>query len=227
MTIKDHFLYNSDGTKVNYVPSPNTGGKLNPIYGVVHYDAAANETSAINWMASKESKVSAHLHISRTGKVTQQVPFNVVAWHAGKSEWQGLSGLNSYSIGIELQNTGKQTYTDVQIAKLVEVVKALNASYPIKEWVGHSDISPGRKQDPGPQFPWDSFKAGVYGNDCKDMRTTSADLNLRKGAGTNHDIITTLPKDSKVQVLNTTGDWSLVFIANTNQTGWVNNKYLI
>ncbi len=158
MQIKHNLLYNSDGTQVGFRPTPNKGNVISPIYIVMHYDAAPNATSAINWMTDPKSQISAHLHISRDGVVTQLVPFNQKAWHAGVSKWRGLTGLNSYSIGIELQNTGTQQYTDVQISAAIEVCKTLIANYPIKEIIGHSDIAPGRKPDPGPQFPWAKFK---------------------------------------------------------------------
>lgn len=146
---------------VKYVPTKNVGGKISPVFIVIHFDAASNATSAINWMTDPKSKVSAHLHISRDGLVTQLVDFNVKAWHAGVSSWKGYSGLNSYSIGIELQNTGKQSYTAIQLDKLEDVVRALAKAYPIKEVLGHSDIAPGRKTDPGHQFPMERFKGLV------------------------------------------------------------------
>lgn len=144
---------------VVFKPTPNKGGVITPKYIVMHYDAASNATSAINWMSDPKSKVSAHLHISREGVVTQLVDFNIKAWHAGISTWKGISGLNDHSIGIELQNSGSQEYTDVQIQKAIEVCEALVKNYPIKEIIGHSDIAPKRKVDPGKQFPWVRFKS--------------------------------------------------------------------
>jgi len=143
---------------VAFKATPNKGGVITPMYIVMHYDAASNATSAINWMSDPKSSVSAHLHISRDGVVTQLVPFNIKAWHAGVSTWKGLTGLNSYSIGIELQNSGSQEYTEVQIKKAIEVCEALVKHYPIKEIIGHNDIAPNRKADPGKQFPWAKFK---------------------------------------------------------------------
>ena len=160
MEIKDHILF--DGCKpVAFRATPNVGGALAAQYVVMHYDAATNATSAINWMTDKASKVSAHLHISRDGVVTQLAPFNRVCWHAGKSSWKGLTGLNSYAIGIELQNDGRQPFTAVQLEVAKSVCRALVAGYGIKEIVGHSEIAPGRKPDPGPLFPMADFKALV------------------------------------------------------------------
>ncbi|WP_180268506.1 N-acetylmuramoyl-L-alanine amidase [Sphingobacterium sp. 1.A.4] len=144
---------------VPFRATPNVGGLIKPIYIVMHFDAASNSTSAVNWMSDPKSKVSAHIHISRDGVVTQLVPFNVKAWHAGKSTWKGLNNLNDHSIGIELQNTGSQEYTTQQINAAIEVCKAIKSSYQIREIVGHNDIAPGRKSDPGKQFPWSKFKA--------------------------------------------------------------------
>lgn len=146
---------------VAFKPTPNKGGIIKPIFIVMHYDAASNSTSAINWMTNPKSQVSAHIHISLEGVVTQLVDFNVKAWHAGKSEWKGYKNLNDHSIGIELQNTGSQEYTDIQIVKAMEVCLAISGAYPIQEIVGHSDIAPWRKGDPGKQFPWAKFKCLV------------------------------------------------------------------
>ncbi|MBE8712525.1 N-acetylmuramoyl-L-alanine amidase [Sphingobacterium hungaricum] len=143
---------------VAYKATPNVSGKINPIYIVMHYDAASNATSAINWMTNPKSQVSAHLHISRDAVVTQLAPFNVKCWHAGVSSWKGLSGLNSYSIGIELQNDGKQEYTAKQLEVAKIVCMALICAYPIKEILGHDEIAPSRKIDPGKHFPMAEFK---------------------------------------------------------------------
>jgi len=153
MQIKDNKLIG-----VAYRATPNKGSVITPIYIVMHYDAAPNATSAINWMTDPKSQVSAHLHISRDGVVTQLVPFNQKAWHAGVSKWNGLTGLNSYSIGIELQNTGTQEYMKPQLDAAIEVCKAIIANYGIQDIIGHSDIAPRRKPDPGKQFPWYMFK---------------------------------------------------------------------
>ncbi len=144
---------------VSYRDTPNKGGIMEPVYIIMHYDGASNSTSAIEWMTDARSKVSAHLHISRTGVVTQLAPFNVRCWHAGSSTWAGLKGLNTYSIGIELQNKGQEIYTEKQISIALEVCRAIISEYPIRDILGHSDIAPGRKEDPGRQFPWERFKS--------------------------------------------------------------------
>lgn len=100
-------------------------------------------------------RVSAHLCIARDGVVTQFVPFHRRAWHAGTSSYRHRVACNDYSIGIELEGTDDIPYTDRQYARLAQVLAALRASYPqLIDVVGHSDVAPGRKTDPGPAFDW-------------------------------------------------------------------------
>lgn len=104
--------------------------------------------------------VSAHLLIDREGKIIQFVPFNQRAWHAGQSTFQGKDNCNDYSIGIELEGTDEVPYEKIQYERLAEVTAALLLAYPAltrKRVVGHSDIAPGRKTDPGPMFDWGYF----------------------------------------------------------------------
>ena len=107
-----------------------------------------------------QHKVSAHLLIRRDGGIKQYVPFNRRAWHAGVSLYQGRERCNDFSIGIELEGSVTQDYTDSQYQRLAEVVRVLLANYPElsrHRIVGHSDIAPGRKADPGPLFDWERF----------------------------------------------------------------------
>jgi N-acetyl-anhydromuramoyl-L-alanine amidase len=102
-------------------------------------------------------RVSSHVVVSREGAVTQYVKFSERAWHAGKSIYQGREACNDFSVGIELEGTDTTPYEAVQYSALAEVVAALCAAYPrlsTDRLVGHSDISPGRKTDPGPAFDW-------------------------------------------------------------------------
>lgn len=104
--------------------------------------------------------VSSHLVIDRAGNVTQYVPFGQRAWHAGVSEFKGQPRCNDFSIGIELEGTDNIPYTDEQYQALAEVSQILLAHYPLitrDRIVGHSDIAPGRKTDPGDSFDWDRF----------------------------------------------------------------------
>ncbi len=100
-------------------------------------------------------KVSAHLFIKRTGEMIQFVPFNKRAWHAGKSVFSERCGCNDFSIGIELEGTDETPYTNEQYQQLSQVISLLKQHYlQIDSIVGHSDIAPGRKTDPGESFEW-------------------------------------------------------------------------
>jgi N-acetyl-anhydromuramoyl-L-alanine amidase len=106
-------------------------------------------------------RVSAHAVIRRAGSVTQYVPFGLRAWHAGHSQYQGRSGCNDFSIGIELEGTDEVPYTDAQYESLAGLVRALLVTYPTlaaERIAGHSDIAPGRKTDPGPAFDWPRWR---------------------------------------------------------------------
>ena len=107
-----------------------------------------------------ELKVSAHLLISRVGDVTQYVPLNKKAWHAGDSIFKGRENCNEFSIGIELEGTDYVAFTDIQYETLIHITKKLLDRYPkinLDRIKGHSDIAPGRKTDPGPYFEWDRY----------------------------------------------------------------------
>jgi len=102
-------------------------------------------------------KVSAHILINRQGVISQYVPFDKRAWHAGHSEYAGRSRCNDFSIGIELQGTETTAYTDRQYQQLALLIKVLLKHYPglsRSRITGHSDIAPGRKSDPGESFDW-------------------------------------------------------------------------
>lgn len=99
-------------------------------------------------------RVSAHFFIRRDGELIQFVPCRERAWHAGVSSWRGRERCNDYSIGIELEGTDDQPFSDAQYRRLNQLLPALRAAYPIAAVTGHSDIAPGRKTDPGPFFDW-------------------------------------------------------------------------
>lgn len=99
-------------------------------------------------------RVSAHFVIRRDGACTQFVPCLKRAWHAGESYWRGRARCNDFSIGIELEGSDEVAFEDAQYDALARLTRALKSAYPIADVVGHSDIAPGRKTDPGPQFDW-------------------------------------------------------------------------
>jgi len=108
----------------------------------------------------KELRVSAHFLIRRDGELIQFVSTEKRAWHAGASSWQERERCNDFSIGIELEGTDQTPFTDAQYASLNELVKVLRSRYPIRDIVGHADIAPGRKTDPGLCFDWKKLDKG-------------------------------------------------------------------
>ena len=102
-------------------------------------------------------RVSAHFLIRRDGALLQFVPCAKRAWHAGQSQWCGRDRCNDFSVGIELEGTDDLAFSDAQYECLSALARALYARYPIKNSVGHSDIAPGRKTDPGPHFSWSRY----------------------------------------------------------------------
>lgn len=108
-------------------------------------------------------KVSSHVLIKRTGEIVQFVPFHERAWHAGQSNYQGRDRCNDFSIGIELEGTDSDDFEDIQYLQLALLVSALQQAYPALKGniTGHSDISPGRKKDPGTGFNWDKLQQQI------------------------------------------------------------------
>ncbi|MBV9315988.1 MAG: 1,6-anhydro-N-acetylmuramyl-L-alanine amidase AmpD [Gammaproteobacteria bacterium] len=111
-------------------------------------------------------RVSAHVLIRRDGELVQYVPFSQRAWHAGPSTYQGRNACNDFSIGVELEGTDDAPYTDAQYGALAALSAALLTAYEslsAQAIVGHSDVAPGRKTDPGPAFDWARFRALLDG----------------------------------------------------------------
>jgi len=104
-------------------------------------------------------KVSAHFLIRRDGALIQFVPCHMRAWHAGASCWRGRERCNDFSVGIELEGSEATPFEDAQYRQLAALTRALGAAYPVREIVGHDDIAPGRKADPGPHFDWQRYRA--------------------------------------------------------------------
>jgi N-acetyl-anhydromuramyl-L-alanine amidase AmpD len=186
------------GEGVEFIRSPNMGGVLSdPQYLVFHFSAVPNADSFIKVVTNPTAKGSPHLLIAKNGNITQFVPFNRMAWHAGQSRWKDLVGLNRYSIGVSLDNPGKLSghggswttwygstipddqvlvakhkhedreagwakYTNLQIARAVQVAQLLVSTYGIKDVLGNDDIAPGRKVGPGPAFPLSRVRSKIY-----------------------------------------------------------------
>lgn len=269
MKILNHRLCEDDGTAVRFEESPNQSGDLVPDFLVMHFTAGSSYDSSIVHLTNPAAKASAHLVIGRNGQITQLVPFDKVAWHAGRSRWRGRTGLNRHSIGIELDNAGRldwqggawrawfgrsypeeevavaahkhegvQTgwhlYTENQISAALAAAQAIAAEYEIDDVLGHDDIAPERKQDPGPAFPMDRFRARVVGRHARKMQTfiTMANLNIRTGPGIAYDRLRAhpLPKGTRVTLISTDASWCFVEVANeagdADLTGWVHGDYL-
>ena len=147
---------------LNYSPNFNTIKRLkkNIRFIIIHYTGMRNELSALNRLCDIKAKVSAHYFIKKDGSVLNLVPPIYEAWHAGKSYWKGLKSLNKYSIGIEIQNSGHdnkyEKFSQKQIISTKKLLKYLINKYKVnpKNVLGHSDIAPDRKKDPGEKFPW-------------------------------------------------------------------------
>jgi len=275
MKIGNHRLLQDDGSTIPYIASPHFGGVITPRFLIVHYTGGSSAAGTIGWFRDPQSKVSAHLVIARDGTVTQMVPFNHEAWHAGQSRWGHFSGLNRHSIGIELDNagilirsggkwlsrltrksypdsavtvaphkneppgtppSGWHAYTPEQIEATLACGMALVAHYGLADVLGHDDIAPGRKVDPGPDFPMESVRARLMGrgDDHPELYRTSARLYVRSGAGPDFAALpgTPLPVGTEVEVLLKQGLWWQIDVVGEvngvmDIVGWCHSKYLV
>ena len=274
-TIKDGALQ-IGGSTVEQIKSPNIGGSFadKPRIVVIHFTAGSTARSSAEWFRNpRNTSSSAHVVIERDGSVLQCVSFEKVAWHAGKSRWRDIVGLNKSSIGIELANwgalrpagdgwetsTGKriaapfmgvhrngnpdgstraigwEPYPEEQFEAARRLVEALMAAYGINEIVGHDDISPIRKSDPGPAFNMGRFRTCLLSPRSADGDNTGvvvcgSGLNLRTGPGTDFAAITTLKNGAIVQLLGIQGSWLQVSTVNdagdADRTGWVFSRFV-
>ncbi len=147
---------------LNYSPnfSKKIRSKVDIKFVIIHYTGMQSEIESIKRLKNPKHKVSSHYLINRKGKVMQMVKDKNIAWHAGKSGWKKFKNLNRNSIGIELVNKGHrfgyQNFSKKQIKSLIKLCMNLKRKYSIKKenFLGHSDIAPLRKIDPGERFPW-------------------------------------------------------------------------
>lgn len=199
MDIKNNKL---TGTNVSFKASPNRGSAFGtglPDTLVIHFTAGASLASSVTSLCDPASKASAHVVVGRDGAIVQLIPFDIIAWHAGASTLGARTGLNKFSIGIEIDNAGRLTqtasgdfltwfgkrvqkkdviqgmhrnenspswwhaYTQQQIDVVFELSALLVKTYGIETIVGHEEISPGRKSDPGPAFPLDRLRERLLG----------------------------------------------------------------
>ena len=232
--------------------------KKDPLFIIIHFTSGSSRESSVNYFLEPETKTSAHVVVGRDQKTTQLVDFNKIAWHAGKSKWKEHTNLNGFSIGIEIDNMGLLSeksgeyfswfnrkvdakdvvcidsqywhrYTKWQINYVFELCKVLKNEYPsIRHVLGHSDIAPGRKIDPGPHFPMNLLQDSVHDEEAiaskKDMVVSTDLLNFRSGPGKTASIQSKpLKKGQRLKVLASYGGWSKVEV---NLTGWVKTEYL-
>ena len=183
-------------TSLNYSPNFDPKKrKTNQIkFLIFHYTGMKTEKAAIDRLTDIKSRVSAHYLIKQNGEIITLVPDLYTAWHAGKSVWKNYSSLNKDSIGIEIVNPGHdinyKKFSKIQLAALVRLSKFLIKKYRInlKNILGHSDIAPERKKDPGEKFPWKllSKKKIGYWHDLnqneliknRNLKTSSKEKNL-------------------------------------------------
>ncbi len=161
--------------KIKLLNSPNYSRNTRPKktikFVIIHYTGMQSEIESINRLINKNSKVSCHYLINRKGTIMQMVKENKIAWHAGVSKWKNIKNLNKNSIGIELVNKGHifgyENYSNLQINSLIKLCSKLKKKYKIhkENFLGHSDIAPYRKIDPGEKFPWkklSNYKLGKW-----------------------------------------------------------------
>ena len=171
---------------------------------IFHYTGMTTESASLNRLTNSQSEVSSHYLIKNNGEVVMMVPDLYIAWHAGKSYWKNFKSLNKNSIGIEISNPGHnlryKKFSKKQVQSILKISKFLIRKYKIKKKniLGHSDIAPERKKDPGEKFPWKNL----------------ANLKLAIWHSLNES---SLKKDRK-KILNK--DEEIIFIKNLNKIGY-------
>jgi N-acetylmuramoyl-L-alanine amidase len=158
-------------TTFNYSPNfnPKKRNSKQVKFIVFHYTGMKNESGVLNRLTDIQSEVSCHYLIKNNGEIIEIVPDLYVAWHAGSSSWKNYKSLNKNSIGIEITNPGHnfgyKNFSKKQISSLIKLSKNLIKKYKIdsKNILGHSDIAPERKKDPGEKFPWEHLSKNKIG----------------------------------------------------------------
>ncbi len=282
MKVDDHRLKLDGGRFASFVTTQNMGETMQggkPSMIVIHYTAGATAAGAIETFRSQSpnGRTSAHLVIDHDGKITQMVPFNRVAWHAGASRWRGFNGINQHAVGIEVTNWGKlsrtagggwvswtgasvpanrvvlaphkhfpgqdigwEIFDQAQIDAVIAASQAIAGAYGIQGWdlVGHDDISPMRKIDPGPVMAMDSIRARVFGreDDAFDDRlfrvhAPGDGLNLRENPGlADSRVIKKLAHGTQVHLIERVGTWALVaeiVAGNDDVIGFAHLNWLV
>jgi N-acetylmuramoyl-L-alanine amidase len=263
-----------EGVGVKHQLTPNTGGRFaagQPDTLVIHFTGGRSAQSSADWLCSPKAKASAHLIIGQEGDIIQLADFHTITWHAGRSSWQGRSGLNAYSLGIEIDNAGPlearedgyytwfgtripeaqvlhathrhadtpsywQTYTEKQIETVEYLCERLMETYDIDTLVGHEEISPGRKVDPGPAFPLDPLRERLILGDrseqteatlpeqSKRALVTADQLNIRSLPNITSPTVTApLKRGTLVKIEEEQAGWYKVKVETE---GWVKKEFL-
>ncbi|WP_316860128.1 N-acetylmuramoyl-L-alanine amidase [uncultured Cohaesibacter sp.] len=160
-------------------PSPNFGERKDGLAVdmlVLHYTGMEDDKQALDWLCNEQSEVSCHYFVNRDGSLIQLVDENARAWHAGQSFWKGERDINSRSIGIEIANSGQEPFPNDQLEALLMLSMDICSRHDIPAWrvLGHSDVSPGRKIDPGVKFPWRQLAVAGVGHWADPDRNTGS-----------------------------------------------------
>ena len=190
----------------NYSPNFSIPKRKNKMikFIVIHYTGMKSENAAIKRLCDESKNVSAHYFIKNNGEIINLVPDLYIAWHAGKSKWLNYNSLNKNSIGIEIQNPGHENqyknFSTKQLSSLKTLLRALIKKYKIdlKNILGHSDIAPERKKDPGEKFPWKNL------------------ANLKLAIW--HSLKESSLRKNRKEILNK--DEEIIFIKNLNKIGY-------
>jgi len=269
MRIKNHLLTNNKNNIIylsclkNYKKFENNN--LDTI--VIHFTGGNNAKSSAYYLTKPDLAASAHIVIGRDGSIYQLVPFDTIAWHAGKSYYNGRIKLNNYSIGIELDNPGELIkiddvyqsyfgetydekdvlcsphkndklhkerywlkYTDKQLQVCEDICNLLIKEYDITTIVGHDDIAPDRKIDPGPAFPMKNFKHKLLNKNLSHLQSdigivNTTFLNIYSGPNKSYsDVADPLVMGTEVKILEEFGVWYKIEVPII---GWVNKKDVI
>jgi N-acetylmuramoyl-L-alanine amidase len=155
------------GVPTEYRPSPNYDVRR-PNYVILHHTSGDTAEQALYTLTSASRRVSSHYLIGRDGRVYYLVDERHRAWHAGESYWGGQRDLNSTSIGIELDNNGREPFAEPQIVALLALLADLKARYKLNatSFLAHGDVAPGRKADPSVLFPWKRLAQHGFGLWC-------------------------------------------------------------
>lgn len=283
MEIKDHKLTGAPFVEAH---AYSKNGEITPDAIIIHYTAGPSGSSTVKLFSSKTASTSAHFVVSEDGTVTQMVPLNKKAWHAGTSSYNGRSSYNNFSIGIEISNPGylqkvgsdyytwweakkaekkatplskvfkgkhrnavtKMTYwykyTDEQIKAVNELCTAICKAYKIKEILGHEEIAPGRKCDPGPAFPLDELRNEIFSKSAEPegisalfkkameksaaqsltIGTTTVKLNFRSEPSTNAPLKSNpIPAKTNIYIIGEKEGWYNIL---HEISGWIDKEFI-